>query len=71
MNVGRGLFRLWLVMAAFWVCLVWLFMHDAKWAFPEAAPSTFEPWMLPAAIPPLVVFVFGAALFWAIGGFRS
>jgi hypothetical protein len=36
MNVGRGLFRLWLVMAAIWVCLIWLLFRDAKWAFPEA-----------------------------------
>ena len=71
MNVGRGLFRLWLVMAAIWVCLMWLLLHDAKWAFPEAAPSALEPWMLAAAIPPLIVFAVGAALCWAIRGFRS
>jgi hypothetical protein len=119
MNVGRGLFRLWLVMTAIWVCLMWLLLHDAKWT-PQvtsdigassqannaaghkslgrvpldddaefqrglgeadgtvARSSTIDdnvaflrPWMLPAAIPPLIIFVVGACLLWAIRGFRS
>ena len=39
MNVGRGLFRLWLVITAIWGSLVWLLMHDASGLFQRRRPQ--------------------------------
>jgi hypothetical protein len=60
MNWTKGLFRLWIVVSALWIIFMLGF----------AAGENPNFWQF-ALIPPLAVLAVGAALVWAVKGFRK
>jgi hypothetical protein len=58
MNVGRGLFRAWILVSALWLIGIGAVAYGA-------------PWALGLASPPIVLLVLGWALLWVGRGFKS
>jgi hypothetical protein len=62
--MARGLFRLWLVGTAVWVALS-MFVEGY-----DGRPDALEIYLKAALVPPAIILLLGAMLFWAIKGFR-
>jgi len=76
-RIARGLFRLWLVASVAWVCAVravtWWVMPpaDSKGIKVPDRKAAIQTAAEMALIAPALTLVFGAALGWAIRGFRD
>ena len=74
MNLRRGLLRLWVVLSIGWIAYVGVgainyYYGSEVWASLERSiPTRFIEWAL---VPPVAVLIVGAALGWAIAGFRE
>jgi len=73
MRWGRGAFRLWLVATVLWVVLI---TGIAVWLPAEGAIDwSLGEWYLfclgLAAIPPVIAFLVGWFLLWALKGFQQ
>jgi hypothetical protein len=82
MNLRRGLFRLWIIVAVLWVAAatwaLWDRFFDPWVDFPAAVPSdqeTLEYQRLYAlaliVVPPIALFVVSLVCFWVARGFRQ
>jgi hypothetical protein len=85
MNIGRGLFRLWLIASVVWVgaCLLrfdfscffgsypwceWWMLHRVHYYF-SSNNEYVETLALTFGVP-IVAFIIGAAILWAVKGFQ-
>jgi hypothetical protein len=69
MNWKGGLFRLWLIVSVLWAALgAWVLVQNAQRH--GVTPEQIQSIILVIVGPPLAVLFFGAALLWALGGFK-
>jgi hypothetical protein len=68
MNLRRGLFRLWLLVAVLWAGSWALIIRQNSLASREMDAS-FNLWLVCG--PPVAIFALGYALLWTFRGFRN
>ena len=64
--IGRGLFRLWLVISLFWVAFPAIMVPNSGYFAQSETDDVLVGFVL---IPPLVLLAIGAGLCWAAAGF--
>jgi hypothetical protein len=82
-RIGRGLFRLWLVVSIAWIGLMVLvnwsslqrpYSWDPPWLieiFERELPERIQQMVEVALVPPLLFLMLGSAFYWALRGFRA